>query len=149
MRRGIEWDVDVDSEEDLLVSRFYVVESQEIIFFQLRGPSSTSRPGLGFCLMICNELLGLQTHADLRRDLVSSDPIRRFMDVIILSSEMDQKGRGCDGLVLEHSLPYMRKKTVAYGYAGESWSVLIVLILRITWTEPSSEQSLYPKYPTV
>lgn len=79
VRRGIQRDVDVDSEKDFLVSRFYVVESQEIIFFQLRGPSSTSRPGLGFCLMICNELLGLQTHADLRRGLVSSDAIRRFM----------------------------------------------------------------------
>ena len=67
VRRGIQWDVDVDSEKDFLVSRFYVVESQEVIFFQLRGPSSTSRPGLGFCLMICNELLGLQTHADPRR----------------------------------------------------------------------------------
>jgi len=70
--------------------------------------------------MICNELLGLQTHADLRRDLVSSDPIRRFMDAIILSSEMEREGRACDGLVLEYSLPYMRKKTIAYGYAGES-----------------------------
>jgi len=47
VRRGIQWDVDVDSEKDFLVSRFYVVESQEVIFFQLRGPLVDFQAGFG------------------------------------------------------------------------------------------------------
>jgi hypothetical protein len=98
MCRRVEGNVDVDSEKDPLVSRFYVVKRKKIIFSQMRVLSSF-RPGLGFCLMICNAYLVLRTYAGLTRSLVVQALRRRVMPVTLFSGT-DRSRHGFDSLAL-------------------------------------------------